>query len=77
MLFLKKYKLIPLFRYPCQFKHTSIMSSDEYYVKLEFLKNAHLRYPGIKSAKTDGQVRVESQAERNKIAVMGFDDDRK
>lgn len=53
------------------------MSSDEYSVKLEFLKNAHLGYPGIKSAKTDGQVRVESPAERNKIAVVGLDDDGK
>ena len=46
-------------------------------MKLEFLKNAQLGNPGAKSAKTDGQVTVGSSVERNKIAVMGFDDDRK
>lgn len=50
------------------------MSSDEYSVKLEFLKNAHIGYPGTKSAKTDDQVSVKESLGLNKIAVVGLDD---
>lgn len=49
------------------------MSSTDYSVKLEFLKNSILSYPGAKSAKTDTQINVEVAEERDELVISGLD----